>query len=115
MYEYRQVIYRMRLGESDRAIAKAGLIGRRKAAELRQLAKALGWLEKGPLPEDSELAVHFGKKPVAATSGSLVLPYATRLKNGLKTAFKAPLFTRLWNVNMALAAAINVFGSFWRP
>lgn len=37
MYEYRQVIYRMRLGESDRAIAKAGLTGRRKAAELRQL------------------------------------------------------------------------------
>ena len=32
MYEYRQVIYRMRLGESDRAIAKAGLMGRRKAA-----------------------------------------------------------------------------------
>jgi hypothetical protein len=39
MYEYRQVISRMRLGESDRSIAKAGLMGRRKAAELRQLAK----------------------------------------------------------------------------
>jgi hypothetical protein len=80
MYEYRQVIYRMRLGESDRAIAKAGLIGRRKAAELRQHAKAHGWFEKGPLPEDSELAVHFGKKPVATTSGSLVLPYAEEVE-----------------------------------
>jgi len=46
MYEYRQVIYRMRLGESDRSIAKAGLMGRSKAAGLRQLAKQLGWLDK---------------------------------------------------------------------
>jgi hypothetical protein len=38
MYEYRQVIYRMRLGESGRAIAKASLMGGRKAAELRKLA-----------------------------------------------------------------------------
>jgi transposase len=29
MYEYRQVIVRMRLGESDRAIARAGLMGRK--------------------------------------------------------------------------------------
>ena len=56
MYEYRQVIYRMRLGESDRNIAKAGLMGRRKAAELRQFANQRGWLDKGPLPDDSELA-----------------------------------------------------------
>ncbi len=56
MYEYRQVIYRMRLGESNRTIAKAGLIGRKKAAELRRIAQAQGWLNKGPLPEDSFLS-----------------------------------------------------------
>ena len=44
MYEYRQVIYRMRLGESNRAISKAGLMGRKKAAELRKIAQAQGWL-----------------------------------------------------------------------
>jgi hypothetical protein len=38
MYQHRQVIYRMRLGESDRTIARAGLMGRRKAAELREIA-----------------------------------------------------------------------------
>lgn len=58
MYEYRQVIYRMRLGESDRAIAKAGLMGRRKAAELRKLAKEHGWLDKGPLPENTDSTSH---------------------------------------------------------
>ena len=56
MYEYRQVIYRMRLGESDRGIAKAGLMDRRKTGESRQLAKEHGWLNKGPLPDDIELA-----------------------------------------------------------
>ena len=43
MYQYRQVICRMRLGETDRRIAKAGLMGRRKAAELRQIAQEQGW------------------------------------------------------------------------
>ena len=62
MYEYRQVISRMRLGESDRSIAKAGLMGRRKAAELRQLAKQRGWLDKRPLPDDSGTGPIFGAK-----------------------------------------------------
>jgi hypothetical protein len=32
MYQYRQVLTRMRLGDTDRAIARAGLMGRPKAA-----------------------------------------------------------------------------------
>ena len=35
MYEYRQVLVRMRQGDSDRQIAKARLMGRNKADELR--------------------------------------------------------------------------------
>jgi len=35
MYEYRQVIVRMRLGESDRAIAQTGLMGRKKVRIVR--------------------------------------------------------------------------------
>jgi hypothetical protein len=42
MHQYRQAIYRMRQGESDRAIAKAGLIGRTKCAAIRALAKVKG-------------------------------------------------------------------------
>lgn len=106
MYEYRQVIYRMRLGESDRAIAKAGLTGRRKAAELRQLAKAHGWLEKGPLPEDSELAVHFGKKPVAVTSGSLVLPYADEVEKWFENGIQGT------TIHQALERKYGFSGSY---
>jgi len=57
MYEYRQVLVRMRQGDSDREIAKAGLMGRLKAAELRAVALEQGWLGKErPLPEDGAKA-----------------------------------------------------------
>ena len=36
MFEYRQVLTRMRLGDTDRAIARVGLMGRRKVARLRR-------------------------------------------------------------------------------
>jgi hypothetical protein len=45
----------MWLGESDRSVAKACLMDRRKAAELRHLAKKRGFLDKDPLPDDGEL------------------------------------------------------------
>ncbi|MBC8247806.1 MAG: IS21 family transposase [Deltaproteobacteria bacterium] len=88
MYEYRQVIYRMRQGESDRGIAKAGLIGRRKAAELRQLAKERGWLDKGPLPEDRELAEQLKTTPAVSASRSQVLPYADDVEKWFKNGIQ---------------------------
>lgn len=45
MFQYRQILIQMRLGQSDRQIAKAQLMGRRKAGELRALAQQLGWLD----------------------------------------------------------------------
>ena len=45
MFEYRQVLSRMRLRDPDRAIARVGLMGRRKLAQVRQVAEAAGWLE----------------------------------------------------------------------
>ena len=51
MYEYRQVLVRMRQGDSDRAIARSKLMGRDKAGEVRALAEAQGWLDRErPLP-----------------------------------------------------------------
>lgn len=57
MYEIRQVLVRMRQGDSDREIARTGLMGRRKAAALRAVAVERGWLaQERPLPEDAVLA-----------------------------------------------------------
>jgi hypothetical protein len=38
MFQYRQILVQTRQGDTDRDIARAGLMGRRKAAELRELA-----------------------------------------------------------------------------
>ncbi len=60
MYKYRQIIVRMRLGESDRTLANTGLIGRKKAKALRDIAQQKGWLELSkPLPDDAAVA-HLG-------------------------------------------------------
>ena len=51
MIEYRYVVVRMRLGDSNRALSKAGLIGRPKAKALRAVAESQGWLyPETPLP-----------------------------------------------------------------
>lgn len=56
MYHYRQVLTRMRLGESDRQIAASGLMGRRTASGLRKKADQHGWLDPAQaLPPNSEL------------------------------------------------------------
>ena len=56
MYEYRQIISRMRTGESDRAVAKVGLMGRNKTANLRVVVIKHEWLDPAhPLPDDNTL------------------------------------------------------------
>ena len=52
VFHYRQVLYQMQQGMSDRAIALGGTMGRRKAAQLRCKAATEGWLTPGAsLPE----------------------------------------------------------------
>ena len=56
----------MRRDGSDCGIARAGLMGRDKAKEVREIAVKRGWLDRTvALPEDAELAEVFGsgKRP----------------------------------------------------
>lgn len=55
MYQYRQVLLRLRQGDSDRDIARSKLMGRRKVTAVRAIAERAGWLA-GPLPDDATLA-----------------------------------------------------------
>jgi transposase len=56
MYQYRHILVRMRLGESDRQINAAGLMGRRTSARLRKKARRAGWLDlEQPLPSEQDL------------------------------------------------------------
>jgi transposase len=82
MHQYRHILFRMRSGESDRQIAKAGLMGRPKARELRSLAETQGWLDpREPLPDDATLAQALGPPASKAPSPSLVLPYADEVRS----------------------------------
>ena len=60
MYEVRQIIQRMRLGESDRGIARSQRVGRRTVALIRTMAEEQNWLDAGSaLPDDAVIAPYY--------------------------------------------------------
>ena len=68
MYEYRQALVRMRQGDSDRAIARSGQMGREKLSVVRAAALERGWLERSkPLPDDAVLAECFAGSESSST------------------------------------------------
>jgi transposase len=76
MFQYRQVLVRLRQGDSERDIARAGLMGRRKAAAFHAVASAQGWLKRdAPLPEDEAIAAAVGQARRARSSVSSVEPF----------------------------------------
>src|SRR5512141_272915 len=84
MFQYRQVLVRMRQGDSDRDIARAKLIGRRKAAELREAAWERGWLEPaGELPDDAAIAAALGQARRAKSTISSLEAHRLRIEQWL--------------------------------
>jgi transposase len=76
MHEYRQVLMRLRQGDSEREIARSGLMGRAKAARFRELAREKGWLElTRPLPPDAEIAAALAPPRVPLTAQSTLAAY----------------------------------------
>lgn len=45
MFEYRQVLVRLRKGDTGREVAHARLMGRNKTAAVRGAARERGWLD----------------------------------------------------------------------
>lgn len=81
MYQYRQVLLRMRQGDSDREIARSRLMGRPKCAALRTLATGRGWLDPAiPLPDDETLAAAFASGPRPAPCVSTLEPFRTQIE-----------------------------------
>ena len=79
-YQYRQIIQRLRLGESDRAIGRAERVGRVKVATLRELAAQRGWLDPdGPKPDDASLAAGLGAPQRPPQNLSSVEPFREQL------------------------------------
>ena len=66
MFEIRQIIQRLRLGESVRQIARSQRVGRATVASIQALAIEHNWLDaSAPIPDDATLATF--KKPPLTT------------------------------------------------
>ena len=87
MHEYQEALYRMRLGQTDRAISRDRILGRRKVGELGALAAQQGWLaEESQLPSAAQIvaALACSEGSGAASEGlvrrSSVEPFAERIR-----------------------------------
>jgi len=85
MFQYRQVLVRLREGDSDRDIARGGLMGREKAAALRGLAQRHGWLRpEAALPDEADLAAALGQARQARSTVSSVMPWRDLVRTWLE-------------------------------
>lgn len=85
MFEYRHALVRMRLGESDRQIAKTHLMGRRKLAQVREIALNQGWLALDTLlPNDAELSLALSGRAPVQSSTSSIIPFQGDVRDWVK-------------------------------
>ncbi len=79
MFQYRQVLVRLRAGDSLRDVARSGLMGRDKLGVLRAVALQHGWLDaNAELADDAAIAAALsgsGAKPRASSTISSVEPH----------------------------------------
>jgi hypothetical protein len=81
MYQYRQILVRMRQGDSDRDIARSKTMGRKKIAQVRETAREHGWLApESSLPDDSVLATLLARKePLPSSCISTLEPWREQI------------------------------------
>ena len=81
MFQYRQVLLRLRQGDSDRDIARSGLMGRPKVGVFRLLAGDEGWLKpEARLPDDAAIAALISAPRRARSTISTVEPYRAQVE-----------------------------------
>lgn len=81
MHEYRQIIVRLRLGETIRGLAQSKLASRKKIRVIRQIAIQQKWLDiQNELPNDDELAKFFKQPSTTFITQSSVLPYKRQVE-----------------------------------
>jgi len=90
MYQYRQVLVRMRQGDSDREIARSRIMGRRKISEVREAAAVRGWLSSStPLPGDAALADAFSRpSTLPAACQSTLAPWREQVRQWLSAGIQ---------------------------
>jgi transposase len=94
MFQYRQVIHRMRMGETDRAIARSGLMGRPKCAQVREVAAQNGWLKAMPLPDNKALAKVFDAPKPNSTRTSQCQPFERQIEKWVESGIQGTTIHR---------------------
>jgi len=108
MYQYRHILVRMRMGDSNRAIADSGVAGRNKVKAIKRIALEHGWLELDKdLPDDTQLAAIFGEKPPNPTTTSSVAPYADKVDKWYQDGVQGT------TIHQALVDKYGFTGSYW--
>ena len=80
MFEVRQMIHRLRMGESIRQVALAQRVGRPTVKAIHSVALAQGWLDPtAALPDDAVLAPLFAVPRKAPQNVSSVEAYRDEL------------------------------------
>ena len=115
MYEVRQIIQRLRLGETDRSIARSQRVGRHKVAQIRALAAGQNWLDAAsPIPDDALIAAHTQSSARSRSAGttpntSSVEAYREEiLASGVRQfVFQKPVFLSETPAAMRVQVAIS--------
>jgi transposase len=90
MHEYRQIIVRLRLGESIRGIVQSRIASRRKIRQVRRIAQSQSWLDAShELPDDEVLAKHFGTPVLTPATQSSVLPHGQQVEEWCRQGIQA--------------------------
>lgn len=75
MFQYRQVLVRLRAGDTAREIARSGLLGRDKITELVKVAQVHAWLDAAvELPDDAAIVMALTPPKRAASTVSSLEP-----------------------------------------
>ena len=114
MYEVRQIIQRLRLGESDRGIARAQRVGRATVAHKRLTADEQNWLDGLSLmPDDALIATHYKASSKGANTGAIknpqnqstVEPFREEVLAWHQQGIGSAACVRRWYASTATAAA----------
>jgi transposase len=90
MYEYCQIIVRLRQGDTLRGIAQSGLANRKKVRVIRKIALQQGWLDlKNEVPDDQTLSQFFHRLHRSSPTQSTVLPYKEQVEAWVKQGIQA--------------------------
>ena len=106
MFQYRQVLVRLRAGDTVREIARSGLMGRDKLGALRAVAEAHGWLDAGAeVPADEAIVAALGAGRRASSTICSVEPHREVVKRWLEAGVQAAPFTPRSSASTPTAAA----------